>query len=262
MDRIKGLSLLTLAAALIYSASLSSAPVLPTFSAENFAAGAAINHPYFPLTDNLTRVYVGQRLDAHGQQVTERFELTPSGVGPIILGVPTTSRRDRAFVKDQLREDTLDYFAQDKTGNVWYFGEDVTNYIYDTLGNLLSTHRASSWRAGINGAMPGLAMPRDLTVGFEYFQESAPTDHAVDVGMTSAHGLTVRTALGTYTEVLRVLETNALEPDTREFKYYAPGVGLIRVDEDLDPSLTRAEFSLELITAMPSDSRVTQSHSH
>ena len=125
-----------------------------------------------------------------------------------------------------------------RRGNVWYFGEDVTNYRYDEAGNLIGTDSESAWRAGVNGALPGFIMPAYLTLGFNYFQESAPIDGALDQATTIAIGQFVSIDFGDYNNVLKVLETSDLIPDLREFKYYAPGQGLILVEEGLSADLS------------------------
>lgn len=225
-----------------------SAPFLPDFSTATFAPGEPIDNSYFPLLDNLTRIFVGD---------TERFELTNLGLGPTILGVQTTRRRDRAFEDDLLIEDTFDYYAQDTLGNVWYFGEDVTNYIYDADGNLIGTNNASAWRAGLNGALPGYVMPADLTVGFNYYQEFAPLDDALDQGLTFAVGIPVSIGIGNFTNVLQVLETTELDPEARGFKYYAPGHGLILEEEGLDANFQEPELTIELVQVVPEPTTFT-----
>ena len=45
-------------------------------------------------------------------------------------------------------EDRFDYYAQDTAGNVWCFGEDVTNYRYDDAGNLIGAKKIAAVRAG------------------------------------------------------------------------------------------------------------------
>jgi hypothetical protein len=226
-------------------------PVLPDFGAATFVPGATIDHPYFPLLGSATRAYEGFKLDEDGDLVLERFELTVIGAGPVILGVQTTAQRDRAFSDGLLEEDTFDFFAQDSAGNVWYLGEDVTNYLYDADDNLIGTNSGSSWRAGVNGALPGFIMPADLTVGFNYYQEFAVTDGALDQGTTFMVGELVSLGIGDFANALRVLETNELKPDDREFKYYAPGVGLILVEEGLNPNLQDPEARLELVSTVP-----------
>ena len=136
-------------------------------------------NPYFPVVEGEVRSYVGAPAD-------EQFIFTGLGAGPTILGIKTFTVQDSATEGGLLVEDTFDYYAQDKDGNVWYFGEDVTNYIYDRDGNLIDTNSSSSWRAGVNGALPGYIMPASLTIGFNYFQEHAPADEALDEGTTFA----------------------------------------------------------------------------
>lgn len=220
------------------------APFLPAFSAATFTLGAPINHPFFPILDNKTRAFKGV-----GALANERFELTRVGAGPTILGVQTTARRDRAFVDERLVEETLDYYAQDNAGNVWYFGEDVTNFVYDATGKLLSTNNESAWRAGVDGAQPGFAMPADLTQGFNYYQEFASQDDALDQGTTSAVGQSVSIGLGSFSDVIRVLETSEIDPALREYKYYARGEGLILAEEDLDANFANPQGRVELANA-------------
>jgi hypothetical protein len=221
-------------------------PALPDFDAATFAPMAPVTNPYFPLLDGLTRIF-------ESNDGVERFELTVLGAGPTILGVPTTVRRDRAFDEGLLVEDTFDFYAQDNAGNVWYFGEDVTNYEYDDDGNLLSTNSESSWRAGVNDAKPGFIMPADAAskVGFHYFQEFAPDDEALDEGKHHALLATFETSVQGYANVLQVLETTAVEPDSRGFKYYAPGVGMIAEAEGLNPALQNPERTFEFVKAVP-----------
>jgi len=226
--------------------SVNAAPFLPVFDDATFIPAAPIDNPYFPLLDNLTRIYEGQG-EEDGEEFTERFELTVMGPGPVILGVQTTSRRDRAFEDDLLVEETFDYYAQDNDGNVWYFGEDVTNFFYDDDDNLVGTDNASAWRAGVNDALPGYIMPADLTVGFNYYQEFAGLDDALDEATTFAVDQLVSLDFGDFVDVLQVFETSALEPDAREFKYYAPGFGLILVEEDLNEQLTDPALRVALV---------------
>jgi hypothetical protein len=227
--------------------SAQAAPLLPDFSAATFVAGAPVNNLYFPLLDSKSRAFEGFK-NADGELSLERFELTTLGAGPTILGVQTTTRRDRAFEQGLLVEETFDYYAQDNAGNVWYFGEDVTNFIYDDNGNLISTNNSSAWRAGANGALPGFAMPADLTLGFNYYQEFAANDAALDQGTTFATGKLVSLGIGAFGDVLQVLETSELSPDSREFKYYAPGLGLVLVEERLNEQFADPNARIELVT--------------
>ena len=149
----------------------------------------------------------------------------------------TTTQLDKAYEDGLLVEKTFDYFAQDKRGNVWYIGEDVTNFRYDDDGNLIGKDHESAWRAGRRGAKPGWIMPARQIIGQRYFQEIARRDEALDKGQTHAILGRLRVGGTVYRNVLRVLETNPFEPKDREFKYYAPRVGLIRIEEGLNRNL-------------------------
>ena len=222
-------------------------PTLPDFASATFVPGAPVDNMFFPLIDKRLRFYSGSAV-IDGEQVNEQFVLTDMpGVGPVILGVQMSPQLDRAYEGGLLVEETRDYFAQDSDGNVWYFGEDVTNFIYDDDGNLIGTNNESAWRAGVNGAMPGYIMPADLTVGFNYYQEFAPADDALDQGTTSATGLMMTVPFGSFSGVLRVFESTELDPDAREFKFSAPGFGLIAAHEGLDEDMQDPEIRVELV---------------
>ena len=134
---------------------------------------------------------------------------------------------------------------------MWYFGEDVTNFICDMDDNLIGTTDSSSWLAGVNSALPGHIMPADLTPGINYYQEFAPFDAAIDEGTTLASDVELSIMIGNYSNVLAVLETLDTDPDVRAIKYYAPGFGLIAEDEGLNFSLMDPEIRLELISSVP-----------
>jgi hypothetical protein len=226
--------------------------VLPDFGAAVFNPAAAVSNPYFPLLDEKTRIFTAR--DALGNPVDERFELSKVGAGPVILGVTTTSRRDRAYEGGLLVEDTFDFYAQDSSGNVWYFGEDVTNYVYDQHGKLIGTNTASSWRAGVNGALPGYIMPALPALGQSFFQEFAALDGALDQAEIDATGLRLTVGGVTFNDVVRTYETTALDAAAREYKFYAPGQGLIAAHEGLDTSRQNPQLILERVAVVPEPS--------
>ncbi|WP_282604579.1 PEP-CTERM sorting domain-containing protein [Pelagibius sp. Alg239-R121] len=230
----------------LFPATAEGMPFLPDFDAATFLPGTAIDNTYFPILGKKTRFFEGEK-EEDGETIVERFELTPFGKGPTILGVETTILLDRAYEDGMIVEETFDFYAQDIIGNVWYFGEDVTNFVYDDDGNLIGTNSASSWRAGVNGAFPGFIMPADLTIGFNYYQEFAAADEALDQATTISLGGIIDLDIGAFENVLQVFETSELSPDAREFKYYAPGLGLVLVEEGLDTNLENPEISVALI---------------
>jgi hypothetical protein len=218
-------------------------PVLPDFGAASFVPGQAIDNAYFPVLPGSFGVLKAKGIDEDGEPFSERSVLSFGGKGPKILGVRATTLLDRGYEDGLLVEKTKDYFAQDTLGNVWYLGEDVTNFHYDDDGNLIRKDHESAWRGGRNGALPGFIMPIDKTIGFNYFQEHAPEDEALDHGKTFAILNALTVAGTTYKNVLQVLERSRAEPGARDFKFYAPGIGLIMEHEGLDVNLTNPELT-------------------
>jgi hypothetical protein len=143
--------------------------------------------------------------------------------GVEILGVYTTIVRDRVFSDGELVEDTADWYAQDAQGNVWYFGEETAEY---KNGQVTST--AGSWKAGVDGAQPGIVMLADPQPGDTYRQEYLK-DKAEDLAEVTATSGTIESKAGSWAgaDVLVTEEWTPLEPGVRERKTYARGVGLV-----------------------------------
>ena len=239
------------------TAILLSAPVpagattlLPDFSAATFLPGQPVTNPWFPIGPGRTATLAAQGVSDEGP-FEERTELSFGGAGPTILGVTATTLLDRAYENNLLVEETFDYYAQDTSGNVWYLGEDVTNYHYDEDGNLTGTDSASSWRAGVNGALPGYIMPASPMTGFAYYQEFAVADTALDEALVLATGQTFTFAGVTYSDVVVTFESTQLDPDARELKYYAPGFGLIRIEEGVDGNYKNPALTFDLVQPAP-----------
>lgn len=112
-----------------------------------------------------------------------------------------------------------------QTNGVYYFGEET-----DIYKNGKPTRGEDSWTAEGNNRA-GLAMPALALLGARYYQEIAPgaaMDRAEIVSLTE----TKQTFAGNFTNCLKTEETPPLEPKEKEYKFYAPGIGLIQ-DEDL-----------------------------
>ncbi len=111
------------------------------------------------------------------------------------------------------------------TGSVYYFGEET-----DLYKNGKSTKGEDSWTAiGANRA--GVAMPGLVLLGARYYQEIAPGT-AMDRAEIISLNETKQTPAGTFANCLKTEETTPLEPKEKEYKLYAPGIGLIQ-DEDM-----------------------------
>jgi hypothetical protein len=171
-----------------------------------------IDHPYMPLEPGRTMIYEGGG---------ERVEVTVTDETKVVMGVTVTVVRDQVFRNGNLIEDTFDWFAQDRDGNVWYFGEETHR-----VENGQPTSRAGSWEAGKDGAQPGIVMLGRLAIGDHYRQEYLPGE-AEDMGRIRATGESVDVPIGSFTDVLVTEDFTPLEPGIVELKYYAPGIGLL-----------------------------------
>ena len=118
-------------------------------------------------------------------------------------------------------EVTEDWYAQDAAGNVWYFGEETAEY---EDGEIVST--AGAWEAGVDGAQPGIIMPATPAIGVTYRQEFYAGE-AEDVAVAVEVDQSVDVPAGSFDAVLVTEDWTPLEPDSRERKSYAPGVGLV-----------------------------------
>ncbi len=189
-------------------------------NSENFVAH--IDNPYFTLKAGTTFTY--QSSTSAG---FERNEVSVSSETRMIMGVRTVVVRDTVWIDDSLHEDTRDYYAQDKHGNVWYFGEAVDNYERNTIAN-----HEGAWEAGIDGAKPGIVMEAQPKVGDSYRQEYAPGT-AEDMGFIVAVGQTVQVPYGTLTNCLKTWDWSRIELFAHEFKYYCPTVGFVVLEKNV-----------------------------
>jgi hypothetical protein len=235
-----GVALLTGALASV-TATPEATPAYPvTIDPANFVE--TVDNPYFPLTPGTTWVYEGL---SEGEQ--ERNEVTVTDETKVILGVTCVVVRDIVLIDGEVVEDTLDWYAQDVDGNVWYFGEAVQDF---EDGELVST--AGSWEAGVDGAQPGIIMLAEPAVGDSYQQELYEGE-AEDKGKVVATGETVTVPYGTFEDVLVTEDINPFEPGKVEQKFYAPGIGLILAEyvQGGDERIELIEVRTEIPLATP-----------
>ncbi len=176
-----------------------------------------IDNPYFPLRPGTTLIY-----DGTSEGHMEHDEVVVTNQVKVTLGVPCVVVHDTVLHDGQLIEETFDWYAQDKAGNVWYYGEVSKEY---ENGRVVSTE--GSWEAGVDGAQPGIIMEAHPQVGDTYRQEYYK-GHAEDTAEVFNLNESVAVPYGAYTNALVIRERTPLEPDVVEQKYYAQGVGLLQ----------------------------------
>jgi hypothetical protein len=197
----------------------------PEFTSSFQLAGCTFRttgrNPFFVLEPGYTERFEG---DEDGEHVRLQIRVLPDTI-TLVHDFRVRVVEERETHDDVLVEVSRNYFAFcEENGSVFYAGEDVD--IFNDDGTV--THEGS-WRHGVNGARGGLVMPGLPLLGARYFQEIAPgvaLDRAEIVSLSE----TIDTPAGRFTHVLKTRETTPLEPGAEEFKWYAPGVGLIRDD--------------------------------
>jgi hypothetical protein len=169
-----------------------------------------IDNEYFPMKPGTTFVYEGG---------AEHDEMRVTHQTRKVMGVECIVVDDRAWEDGKLIEKTYDWFAQDKEGTVWYFGEDTKEY---ENGKVVSTK--GSWEAGVDGAKPGIVMQGDPKVGQSYRQEYYKGE-AEDQAKVQSLNDSVSVPYGSFDHVLETKEWTPLQPVFYEKKYYVRGVG-------------------------------------
>ena len=177
---------------------------------------ADIDHPYWPMTPGTQWEY--RELDGSGGELRVVVTATIE-TREIANGVVARVVRDTVYRGDEIVEDTFDWYAQHEDGTVWYLGEDTAEF---EDGEIASTE--GSFEAGVDGAQPGVLLPGDPQPGQSYRQEYLEGE-AEDVGEVLRVGERAEAPFGAFEDVLVTRDTNALEPDVVEYKFYARDVG-------------------------------------
>jgi hypothetical protein len=222
---------LTLAAAPIVAVSPASAasPAATNIRPGNFVRG--VDNPWFPLRPGTTYVYRGVR---GGKPI--RDVVTVTGQTKRIEGVRCTAVSDRVYAAGPLAERTTDWYAQDKAGNVWYFGEATAEL--NATGKVTSTE--GSWQAGVNGAKAGIQMPAHPRVG-EVAREEYLKGHADDHFEVLSLSAGVRTPAASSRQALLTKEWTPLEPGVIDHKLYVRGIGTVK-EETVKGGVERASL--------------------
>jgi hypothetical protein len=179
---------------------------------------ATVDNPWYPLRPGMTWTYRGTKDGEPAGDIVAVTDRTR-----VVDGVTCVVVQDRLNLSGHLAERTLDYFAQDVDGNVWYFGEDTAEL--DEHGNVAT--REGTWHSGIDGATAGMFMEATPIVGREIAQEHY-AGHAEDRFKVIDIDGSVTVPFGTFAGVLVTQEWTPLEPDVLDRKYYVRDVGEVR----------------------------------
>ena len=203
------------------ASSRENATAINQFNSADFLFVTGVNNPYFPLKPGTDFHFINLIKDGADIGYENEHAIVTSDIKQI-LGVNCTVVHDQLKVAGQVTEDTYDWYAQDKFGNVWYFGEDTkarTDNGWSTEG---------SWEAGKDGAKPGIFMFANPAahIGQTYYQEFLPGVAEDEATLLNTNS-TVTVPYGSFSNCVKTKEFTKLEPDDIEYKYYAYGVGQV-----------------------------------
>jgi len=191
------------------------------FSAANFLFKDSILNPYLNFKPGTVFYYINT-IHEDGETSHEHIHVTVTSRIKKILGVNCTVVHDQVKEDGQITEDTYDWYAQDRFGNVWYFGEDTkarTDTGWSTEG---------SWEAGKHNALPGIAMfakPGDHInlIYYQEFQHGVAEDQAQVLNTNSS----ATVPYGSFNNCVQTKEFTRLDPTDIEHKFYARGIGQV-----------------------------------
>ena len=186
--------------------------------ATNFSAD--IDNRYWPMAPGTRWTY--RETDGKGEKLKVVVTSTSETKG-ISNGITARVVRDTVTQDGELVEDTFDWYAQDRQGNVWYMGEKTAEF---ENGKVKTT--AGSFEAGMGGALPGIIMPARPTDGMKYRQEYLKGE-AEDNGEVLSVDEQADVPFGHFEDAALTKDTITIEPDVLEYKLYAPTVGPVLV---------------------------------
>jgi hypothetical protein len=177
-----------------------------------------IDNPWFPLKPGTVLTYTGEDEGTPARDVLRVTHRTKR-----ILGIRATVIDDRVYEGGHLAERTADWYAQDKSGRVWYLGENTATLRPN--GRIDSTE--GTWRAGLNGARAGVFMPahpRPGQRGRQEYSAGRAEDRYRILNVTTK----VHTPAASSRRAMLVRETTPLEPGVVDHKIYVRGIGTVR----------------------------------
>jgi len=192
----------------------------------HFDRSENIDNAWWPLKAGMQWTYVGHTVE-DGVKIPHRLVTTVTDLVKVINGVRTRVIFETDYSDGELVEDELAYFAQDKAGNVWHLGEYVE--VFED-GELVG---GKIWHVGNpKEAKAGIMMPTNPRPNTPSYSEgyAPPPFHWTDRGRVHQTGQKIQVAAGSYDDVLVIEEFDAEQPGAFQLKYYARGVGNVRVD--------------------------------
>jgi hypothetical protein len=188
-----------------------------------FSDPTRIDNQWMPLTPGTQLILEGESVD-DGERIPHRIVTTVTDLTKEIDGVQTVVVWDRDYEEDELIEAELAFFAQADDGNIWLFGEYPEEYEDREVVD------APTWIHGIEDAQAGIMIKANYRPGDpSHAQGWGPEVEWTDRAQVDSVDQRTCVQAGCYDGVLVLGETSKDEPGAVQYKYYAPGVGNVKV---------------------------------
>lgn len=194
------------------------------FDPANFDPFTPVDNQWFPLTPGTQFVFRGSSLE-DGERLAHKVVFTVSDMTKEVAGVRVVVAWDRDYTDGELEEAEVAFFAQDRDGNVWHLGQYPEEYEEGRLA------KSPGWVAGEEGSKAGIAMKAEPKLGAPDYSQgySPPPINWIDRARTYEMGAETCVPVDCYQDVLITEEFELSKPGAFQLKYYAPGVGNVRV---------------------------------
>jgi len=196
---------------------------LPDFEAATFSDSTNIDNKYFPMVPGSNSVFEGFTEEA-GRQIPHSIVFTVTDLTKEVLGIPSVVAYIVDYSDGELVEAEIAFYAQADDGTVWFMGEHPEVYEDGVMVE------APTWIPGFKGAQAGIVMKAQPELDVpSYAQGWGPAVNWTDRGRVVGMGEQTCVPVDCYEDVLITEEFSQSEPDAFQVKYYAPGVGNVRV---------------------------------
>jgi hypothetical protein len=223
-------------------------PEFKDFNPGNFDNPTDINNEWMPMQPGTRWVHEGTALDDEGNNLTRRIEFTVTDLTKEIEGVRTVVAWIVDYNDDEIVEKEIAFYAQDNDGNVWYLGEYPEEY---ESGGFV---KAAPWIAGLEDARAGIKMMAEPQLGGpNIYQGWGPGVEWSDFGHVDQMGQKTCVPVDCYEDVLVNSESSLGETGAFQLKYYARGVGEVRVGWKGEDATHEELELIELVQLSPEE---------
>ncbi len=198
-------------------------PQFADFDPNRFDSPTIIDNEWLPLQPGKRWVYEGTAVE-DGESLSRRTEFTVTDLTKEIAGVRTVVAWIVDYNDGEVVEKEIAFYAQDNDGTVWYLGEHPEEY---EDGEFVA---APTWIADLEDARAGIKMMAEPQLGMpNIYQGWGPAVEWSDYARVEQMGQETCVPVDCYKDVLVNAESSLGEEGAFQLKYYARGLGEVRV---------------------------------